>query len=155
MGEAALKNTIYDRYGGYNFFHECIYQLYREMYDHPEISYHFVGVDIDVLSKHQTQYLIRNIGGPKIYGGKPIKWVHRNMDITDFQFDEIAKAFAKAFRDKGMAEEDVKTIIKFVASRRQDVVTAEWVLIDKIMAPIYWTYDRICQGLSFLSRKAD
>ena len=48
--------TIYEKYSGYEFFHNYIYGLYLDMFDHPEISIKFVGVDIERLSKHQTQF---------------------------------------------------------------------------------------------------
>lgn len=141
--KAVKEQSIYKRYGGYEFFHGCIYELYKDMFLRPEISHHFLGVDIDILSRHQTQYLVKHIGGPHRYGGKPIKWVHRNMDITDFQFDEIAKAFKQVFLDRGVSEEDTQTIMNFVASRKGSIVTASWSLIDGIMMPIYYISDLI------------
>lgn len=135
------KVTIYQRYGGYEFFHGCIYELYKDVFLRPEVSHHFVGADIDILSRHQTQFLVRHIGGPNKYGGKPIKWVHKNMDITEFQFSEVAKAFKQVFLDKGVSEEDAQFIMEFVGGEKNRIVTADWSLIDAVMMPIYWVYD--------------
>lgn len=132
-----MTTTIYDKYGGHDFFHSCIYALYLDMFDRPEISYHFIGVDIEVLSKHQTQYLIRAIGGPNLYQGRSILEVHKNLDITPFQFKEIAKAFKQVFIDKGVSEEDAEVIMKFVSGHKRAIVTKPTSLIDKIMRPIY------------------
>jgi hemoglobin len=77
-------NSIYAKYGGYDFFHKCIYDLYLDMFDHPEISYHFVGVDIERLSKFQALFLTRAIGGPDVYKGGIIKDVHGHMGITPY-----------------------------------------------------------------------
>lgn len=132
-----MSKSIYQKYGGYDFFHDCIYGLYLDMFNHPEISYHFISVDIKKLSKHQTQYLIRAIGGPDMYEGRPIKEVHAGMDVTYFQFDEIAKSFRDVFLNKGVSADDADFIMKFVAGHEKDIVTAKTSLIDRIMRPFY------------------
>lgn len=129
--------SIYEKYGGWDFFHKCIYDLYIDMFDHPEISYHFLGVDIERLSKRQTQFLVRAIGGPKLYEGRPIKMVHHNMEISLFQFQEIAKSFHDVFIKNGVSPEDAKTIMEFVASFQKDVVEVRLSKIDRFMIPIY------------------
>lgn len=129
--------SIYDKYGGYNFFHDCIYDLYLEMFDHPEISYHFIGVDIERLSNLQTQYLTRAIGGPDIYQGIDVKSAHKNMDITPFQFNEIAAAFRLVFLKKGVSVEDVEVIMKFVGGHDKDIITEKTSFIDQVMKIFY------------------
>lgn len=132
-----MSVTIYQKYGGHDFFKDCIYSLYLDMFDHPEISYHFIGVDIEILANHQTQFLIRAIGGPDIYKGRPIRDVHRHLDITHFQFNEIAKAFRKVFLDKGVDPHDVNYIMNFIAGHQSDIVTEKTTWIDQIMRPVY------------------
>lgn len=137
MTAAVAITSIYDKYGGEDFFHDCIYALYLDMFDHPEISYHFVGVNIETLSRHQTQYLIRAIGGPDEYQGRPLVQVHKHLGVTKFQFKEIAKAFRQVFIDKGVSAEDADFIMKFVAGHEKAIVTRRWAWIDRIMRPFY------------------
>ena len=129
--------TIYDKYGGYDFWHECIYGLYLDMFDHPEIAFHFLGVDLEWLSRQQTNYLIRAIGGPDLYDGGNVKDVHAHMGITKFQYTEIAKAFRQVFLDKGVSVADTDFIMDFVASHATQIVTRKTSLTDQIMRPIY------------------
>lgn len=129
--------NLYEKYGGWDFFHRCIYDLYLDMFDRPEISYHFLGVDIETLSKHQTQFLVRAIGGPKVYQGKPIHEVHMSKEISLYQFKEIASAFKEVFIKNGVSKKDAETIMKFVASFENQVVTCKKSRIDRIMIPIY------------------
>ena len=135
--------TIYEKYGGYDFFHQCIYGLYLEMFDHPEIAYHFIGVDLEWLSRQQTHYLIRAIGGPDLYEGGTVKEVHAHMGITKFQYTEIAIAFRQVFLDRGVSKEDTDVIMNFVASHATDIVTRKTSLIDQIMRPIYRTIRKL------------
>lgn len=129
--------TLFEKYGGWDFYHRCIYDLYLDMFDRPEISYHFIGVDIETLSKHQTQFLVRAIGGPQVYEGRPIVEVHREKEISLFQFKEIAQAFREVFIKNGVTKKDADTIMKFVASFEAQVVTRKITTIDRIMIPIY------------------
>lgn len=137
-----MSVSIYEKYGGFDFFHKCIYGLYLDMFDHPEISYHFIGVDIERLSLHQTQFLVRAIGGPDNYQGRPLWDVHKSKEISDFQFQEIAKAFRQVFIDHGVSSEDADFIMNFVASHKKEVVTKKKTAIDRFMIPIYQFFDR-------------
>ncbi|MBY0517162.1 MAG: group 1 truncated hemoglobin [Bacteriovoracaceae bacterium] len=129
--------SIYQKYGGYNFFHDCIYGLYLDMGAHPEIAYHFIGVDLVSLSKLQTQFLIRAIGGPDEYHGRDLKEVHLNMKITPFEFQEIARAFKGVFEKNGVESKDVEVIMNFVKGFQSEIITAQTSWIDRIMKPIY------------------
>lgn len=135
--------TIYDKYGGYDFFHSCIYDLYLDMFDHPEISYHFIGVNIERLAKHQAQFLVRAIGGPAVYEGGPIKEVHALKEISNYEFDEIAKSFKNVFLKNGVDKKDVAIIMTFVASFKSDIVTRKITLTDKIMIPVYRFFRKV------------
>lgn len=143
--------TIFEKYGGHDFFKDCIYSLYLDMFDHPEISYHFFGVNIENLAEQQTYYLIRAIGGPDLYKGRAIVDVHRELDITPFQFNEISKSFRQVFLDKGVDPHDVNIIMEFIAGHERAIVTEKTSTIDKIMRPIYRFFRKYFR--KFLSKK--
>ena len=129
--------TIYEKYGGFEFWHDCIWSLYLDMFDHPEIGHHFLGVNMERLSRRQAEFLVSHIGGPPMYKGPSIKTIHRAMEISDFQFEEIGKSFAGVFRAKGVSEEDVQEIMAFIVSFKNDIVETQLAPIDRIMIPIY------------------
>lgn len=132
-----MSQSIYEKYGGYPFFHDCIYALYLDMFDHPEIAYHFIGVDIAKLSHLQAQYLTRAIGGPNYYDGRDVKALHADMKITPFQFGEIAQAFRGIFLKRGVSPADVEIIMHFILKHKKVIVTAESSPMDKVMRPVY------------------
>lgn len=144
--------SIYDKYGGYEFFHSCIYDLYLSMCEHPEISYHFVGVDIEKLSHLQTQFLVRAIGGPDLYQGRPIVDVHRHMKVSLFEFKEIAIAFRNVFLKNGVSVEDTDFIMSFVGSHQKEIVTVRSNFMDRIMRPMYRWFKKISMKIFHPSR---
>ena len=137
MNNKTAQKTIYQKYGGFKFFHSCIYELYNEMFIHPEISLHFLGVDIHKLSLHQTQFLVRQIGGPRLYQGKPVGWVHRKRGISEYQFREIASAFEKIFLKNGVSSQDTAIIMTFINGKKPKIVTVRFAWIDLVCWPFY------------------
>ena len=87
------KITIYEKYGGFDFFHKTIYELYLELFDHIEISYHFLGVDMQRLSRMQAQFLCEAIGGPPMYKGGDVVAVHKHLRVTEYEYDIVTKRF--------------------------------------------------------------
>lgn len=81
------------------------------------------------MAKHQTQFLVRAIGGPQIYEGRPIQEV---------------------FINNGVTQEDADSIMKFVASFEAQVVTRKITTIDRIMIPIYRSLYKIRRFLKII-----
>lgn len=131
------KITIYEKYGGFDFFHKIIYELYLELFDHLEISYHFFGVDIHRLSMRQAEYLCEAIGGPKMYKGGEITAVHKYLKVTDYEFETVAKRFAEIFESNGLHEDEVRFIMNFIKSKKNMIVTTKNTPMDRVMRFIY------------------
>ena len=129
--------SIYEKYGDFEFWHGMIYQLYLDMGDHPEISYHFIGVDLEWLSRRQAEFLVTHIGGPQLYKGPSIKVVHRAMKISGFQFDQILQAFRLIFIKNDIHEDDVKAIMDVISPFKGDIAKTNETVIDKLMIPVY------------------
>ncbi len=129
--------NLFEKYGDFDFWHNTIYELYLDMGDHPEISYHFIGVDLLWLSRQQAKFLVTQIGGPKLYNGPSLKVVHERMGITPFQLNEILTAFADIFKKSGISEDDVKTIMQVIGAYESEIVTRQNSLWDDIMRPLY------------------
>lgn len=129
--------TIYQKYGGYDFFHKIIYELYLELFDHIEISYHFIGVDIERLSNLQAQYLCEAIGSPPMYKGRDIQHVHKFLKVTEYEFETVAKRFTEIFKNNGLEDDEVEFIMNFIKSKQPAIVTAKNTPMDRIARYIY------------------
>lgn len=135
--------NLYDKYGGFEAYHKIIYKLYLDLFDHPEVAYHFVGVNIETLSKHQAQFLCQALGGNIKYQGRSMSEVHHGMNISEFQFKEVAQSFSKIFINNGFEEKDVAFIMRFIGRYEKVIVSCKFSMIDRIMIPIYHFIDRI------------
>ncbi len=139
--------NLYNKYGGFEAYHKIIYGLYLELFSHPEIAHHFVGVDIDTLSKHQTQFLCRFLGGKVKYEGGSMKQVHQDMNISEFQFGEVAKAFRDVFIKHGFSDADADYIMRFVGRYQKVIVECKFSPIDRFMISIYHLWDKLIHPL--------
>ncbi|MFT6632670.1 MAG: hemoglobin [Bacteriovoracaceae bacterium] len=135
--------NLYDKYGGFEAYHKIIYKLYLDLFDHPEVAYHFIGVNIETLSKHQAQFLCRALGGNVKYEGRSMKDVHLGMNISEFQFKEVAQSFSEIFLRSGFEENDVAFIMRFIGRYEKVIVSCKFSMIDRIMIPIYHIFDRV------------
>lgn len=131
--------TIYEKYGGFDFFHNIIYQLYIELFDHLEISYHFFGVNLEKLSLLQAQFLCEAIGGPPMYKGGDIQVVHKYMKVTEYEFETVLKRFEEIFKNNGLDPDEVKFISAFIKSKKDMIVTSKNTWIDRLAR---WFYKR-------------
>lgn len=143
------KISIYEKYGGFDFFHNIIYQLYIELFDHIEISYHFFGVNLQKLSLLQAQFLCEAIGGPKMYKGGNIQAVHKYMKVTEYEFETVVKRFEEIFEKNGLDKDEVKFIGTFIRSNKAHIVTSKNTWIDRIAR---YFYKRITKFKTFAKR---
>jgi truncated hemoglobin YjbI len=77
--------------------------------------------------KHLKQMLVEfisaNTGGPiKKYTGKDMKTVHKDMGITDAEFNAMAADLKKALEKNGAKAEDIKALLDVVETTRTDIV---------------------------------
>lgn len=135
--------NLCDKYGGYETYHKIIYELYLDLFDHPEVSYHFVGVDPFHLSALQAQFVCRALGGNVKYKGRSLAVVHKDMNISEFQMNEVLNAFRGIFLKNGFESADVEKICGVLSRFAPLVVKCKLSWIDKIMILIYHLWDRI------------
>lgn len=147
------KITIYEKYGGFDFFHNIIYQLYIELFDHLEISYHFFGVDLQKLSLLQAQFLCEAIGGPKMYQGGNIQVVHKHMKITDYEYETVVNRFEEIFERNGLDKNEVKFIGAFIRSNKNQIVTSKNTWIDRIARYFYKRIFRFKQFMKNVTKR--
>lgn len=126
-------------YSYYSFdeIYKIVFELYKELCDHPEIAQHFLGVDLDRLIRLQTQFVTKSLGGEVIYTGRPLKRAHINLGITSFQYSIVKKRFLDIFERKGFSKEELLTIEKLLNDTEKIIVTSKFSLLDFLLRPFY------------------
>jgi hemoglobin len=99
-------------------------------------------MDDERFTRFRTQlvYLASAVGGgPYKYEGKSMKAVHKEMGITDAEFDELLKHLRLALTSNGVKSTDVMAIMEMIPTVRGDIVAPPAVAPQ----PIVTLWDRL------------
>jgi hemoglobin len=74
------------------------------------------------LKQHLVEYLSSVTGGPLKYSGPDMKTAHKDMGITNDEFDAAVADLKKALVKNGAKAGDLEEVLKAVESTRKDIV---------------------------------
>lgn len=97
--------------------------FYEMALDSDQIGGHFEDIDMPRLIDHQTKFVSSLVGGPASFSDDRIEAVHRHLNITHADFDEMAELFGEALTIHGMEERHVKVALGAIESKRSIIVT--------------------------------
>jgi hemoglobin len=72
--------------------------------------------------KNMVAFISSASGGPIVYKGKSMKEAHKDMGITDAEFDATAQALVKALKKNGVGQTEIDELMKAVGGTRKDIV---------------------------------
>ena len=80
-------NTLLQEIGGRPVLEKVHKLFYDKLYEHSWLKIFFLHIDQKVIENQQTDFMVSNMGGGKIYSGGMPRNVHRHMYITEELFD--------------------------------------------------------------------
>ena len=114
--------SLFDKYG-FESIARIVDDFYNKIEATPELDSYFIGVDMQRLRDHQTDFISQVLGGPIKYNTDHLKKMHATLNITNADFDQVASVMHQVLEKNGVAPEDVTTIMNYLESVRQDIVT--------------------------------
>ncbi|WP_170788595.1 group I truncated hemoglobin [Ruegeria lacuscaerulensis] len=118
-----MSQSIYDRYGGFKTISRIVMTFYEMALDSDQIGGHFEDIDMPRLIDHQTKFVSSLVGGPASFSDDRIEAVHRHLNITHEDFDEMADLFGEALAQHGMEDAHIKIALGAIESKRAIIVT--------------------------------
>jgi hemoglobin len=70
----------------------------------------------------QTKFIASLLGGPASFSDERLEQVHRHLNITDADFDEMEALLAEALEEHGVDATDVRVIGGVIESKRALIV---------------------------------
>ena len=139
-GEA--KASLFERLGGDEGVHAIVDDFVARALADPRVNWERQGVKhggllgigrrsshwqsdpqrIDQLKKHMAQFLALATGGPVKYDGRGMRDVHRNMRITNAEFDAAMGDLRATLENLGVPIQEQKELLAIVESTRPQVV---------------------------------
>ncbi len=117
-----MASSIYDKYGGFGKISRIVMTFYEMALDSDQIGDYFADVDMPRLIDHQTKFISSLLGGPTSFGDDRLRQVHRHLEITHADMDEMAALLGEALTEHGMAPDDIDTVLRLIESKRSLIV---------------------------------
>ena len=115
-------SSTFQKYGGFSTVSKVVMDFYEQVLDSDVVGHHFDDVDMPRLTDHQTKFVSSLMGGPSAMNDDQLKRVHRNLDISATEFDEIVDLLGKAMADNGMEDQDIRAVARAFEEKRHLVV---------------------------------
>ncbi|HBC18464.1 MAG TPA: hypothetical protein DC022_06845, partial [Alcanivorax sp.] len=77
------------------------------------------------LEESQVQFFTQVLGGPKIYQGRSMADAHKNLHITDKNFDRVAVHLKETLESLDLEPSHIDTIMNTVAPLKRDIVNTD------------------------------
>jgi len=123
MATHGMKQTIFERYGGFAKVSRVVMGFYDRLLDSPITSPYFAGTDMKRLIDHQTRFIAAVMGGPASYTNDHLERVHAHLGITPEAFHESLRLLKETLEDFGFEDEDIQAVEHEMASRRTFIVS--------------------------------
>ncbi|WP_170324730.1 group I truncated hemoglobin [Ruegeria arenilitoris] len=120
-----MGQTIYERYGGFKTISRIVMTFYEMALESDQIGGHFEDIDMPRLIDHQTKFVSSLVGGPASFSDERIEAVHRHLNISHADFDEMAELFGEALAMHGMEESHIKIALNAIESKRAIIVARD------------------------------
>ena len=126
--DTAKAKTLWDRLGGEEGVTRIVDDFVNAAVADPKVDFYRHGkfkpdaVEIAKMKREMVEQVSQATGGPLKYTGPDMKKVHKDMGITDAQFDATAAHIKKALEKNKVADQDVATVMAAVNSYRKEVV---------------------------------
>jgi hemoglobin len=121
-GHATMKQTIFERYGGFASVSRVVMSFYEKMLDSPVTNPYFANTNMKRLIDHQTKFIASMMGGPASYSNDHLERVHAHLGITEQAFLESVVLLTETLEDFDFADEDVHSVREEMMSRKNFVV---------------------------------
>jgi hemoglobin len=119
-----LRETIFDRYGGFATVSRIVGDFYDQALNSPILGPFFIGVDTKTLIDHQTKFVASMMGGPASFSNEHLDRVHRQLGIDDPAFEEMVLVFRDTLEDHEIEEGDIAEVLGEIQARRMFIVHA-------------------------------
>ena len=97
--------TLLKALGGRSVLERVHKLFYDRLYEHPWLKHFFLDVNQELIENQQTDFMVSNMGGGKIYSGRFPKPAHMHMYITEELFDLRNKILGESILDCGVSQE--------------------------------------------------
>ncbi len=117
-----MASSLFQKYGGFAAISRVVLTFYDKVLDSDQIGDFFEKIDMKRLVDHQTKFISSLLGGPASFADERLQQLHAHLDISNQDFDEMAKLLAEALEEHGFEPADRDAVVREIEARRSYIV---------------------------------
>lgn len=117
----ANEPTLYERLGGESGIEDLMRRFYVKVTADPLLAPFFVNVSLEKLHRLQSEFMGAALGGPQVYSGLELSWVHAGRGITTRHFNQFAQHLLATLEEIGVAADDVREVVHRISVHKNDI----------------------------------
>ena len=119
---AAPQKSLYDRLGGLDAIKAVIGEFAARVLADERINKKFAKSDPTRLTHYLVEQVCAATGGPCVYTGNSMKKTHKNMKVTDGEFNALVEDLVKALDKFNVPEAEKNELLGALAPMKGDIV---------------------------------
>ena len=114
--------TLFETLGGRPVLERVHKVFYDKLYEHPWLKQFFSEIAQKTIEDQQTDFMVSNMGGGKIYSGALPKNAHKHLFVTDEMFDLRNKILKASLDECGVAQDLAERWLRIDDAFRKSIV---------------------------------
>jgi len=119
---AAQDKSLYERLGGKDSLTAVVDDFVGRAAADTRINMKFAKSDIPRLKTHLVEQLCQATGGPCKYSGQDMKKAHKNMKVTEGEFNALVEDLVAALDHFNVPAKEKDDLIKILAPLKDQIV---------------------------------
>lgn len=117
--------TLFENVGGRSTLEHVHKVFYDKLYEHPWLKQFFSEIDQKTIENQQTDFMVSNMGGGKIYSGALPKNGHKHLFITAEMFDLRNEILKESLDECGVPADLAERWLRIDDAFRKSIVKAD------------------------------
>ena len=118
----SAERTLYDRLGGRDAIVMVVDSFVARVAADTRINKKFARSDVPRVKSMLVDQICNATGGPCTYTGRSMKEAHRNMGVTDGEFDALVEDLVATLNQFNVAKADQDALLTTHGAMRADIV---------------------------------
>jgi hemoglobin len=119
---SAQAQSLYDRLGGKDAIKAVIDEFVGITANDTRINKKFAKTNIDRLKFELVEQICAATGGPCKYTGRDMKTAHKNMGVTEGEFNALVENLVKALDKFNVKDKEKNELLGLLSPMKSDIV---------------------------------
>src|SRR5215471_14906303 len=119
---AAQTKSLYERLGGKDAIKAVVDELAMRVTADPRINKKFARSNVDRLKFNLVEFICSATGGPCKYTGRNMRTAHKNMGVTEGEFNALVENLVAALDKFNVGTNEKDELLKILATTKPQIV---------------------------------